>query len=522
MRSRVPADLTLIGMLASVYFIAGKLGLTLAFVHASATAVWPPTGIALAAVLVFGYRVWPGILLGAFLVNITTEGTLATSLGIAVGNTLEGLLGAHLVNRFARGRDAFGRAQDIVRFVALAGLVSTTVAATFGVTSLSIGGFARWSDYRAIWLTWWLGDAVGALIVAPPLLLWSRHSEGRWDPRRLGEALLLLLCLFLVGQTVFDGWLPMRIRNYPLEFVCIPFLVWAAVRFGQRETATAAVVLSALAISGTLRGFGPFARETPNESLLLLQAFLGVMTMMAMVLAAAVAESVRGEEARARLAAIVESSDDAIIGKSLDGRIESWNAGATRLYGYAADDVIGRSVSILAPPDRSEEVPQILARLKRGEHVQPFETIRVTKDGRPIAVSLTISPLTDSRGRILGASTIARDVTERRRVEEVARRAEILRSVMRLANASAHEINNPLAAMVFDLQLLDRERDGDAQVRVRVKRALESVWRIRDIIGRMQHITKLEVATHVGDVPEMLDLKNSAPDADAEIRDKTT
>src|ERR1700730_415701 len=158
MRSRVPADLTLIGMLASVYFIAGKLGLTLAFVHASATAVWPPTGIALAAVLVFGYRVWPGILLGAFLVNITTEGTLATSLGIAVGNTLEGLLGAHLVNRFARGRDAFERAQDIVRFVALAGLVSTTVAATFGVTSLSIGGFARWSDYRAIWLTWWLGD----------------------------------------------------------------------------------------------------------------------------------------------------------------------------------------------------------------------------------------------------------------------------------------------------------------------------------------------------------------------------
>ena len=282
------------------------------------------------------------------------------------------------------------------------------------------------------------------------------------------------------------------------------------------------MVLSALAISGTLRGFGPFARETPNESLLLLQAFLGVTSMMAMVLAAAVAESTRGEEARARLAAIVESSDDAIIGKTLEGRIESWNAGATRLYGYAAHEVIGRPVSLLAPPDRSDEVPQILERLKRGEHTEPFETIRVTKDGRPIAVSLTISPLTDSRGRILGASTIARDVTERRRGEEVARRAEVLRSVMRLANASAHEINNPLAAMVFDLQLLDRERDGDAQVSVRVKRALESVWRIRDIIGRMQHITKLEVATQVGDVPEMLDLKNSAPDADAEIRDKTT
>jgi PAS domain S-box-containing protein len=522
MRFRVPADLALIGMLASVYFIAGKLGLTLAFVHASATVVWPPTGIALAACLVFGSRVWPGILLGAFLVNITTEGTVATSLGIAVGNTLEGLLGACLVNRFAHGRDAFERPQDIVRFAALAGLASTAVAATFGVTSLSVGGFARWADYRAIWLTWWLGDAVGALIVAPPLLLWTHQPKERWDPRRLLEAILLLLCLFLVGQTVFDGWLPTRIRNSPLEFMCIPFLVWAAFRFGLRETAIGAVVLSALAISGTLRGFGPFARATPNESLLLLQAFLGVTSMMAMVLAAAVAESARGEEARARLAAIVESSDDAIIGKTLEGRIESWNAGATRLYGYAADEVIGRSVSILAPPNRSDEVPQILERLNRGEHTPPFETIRVTKDGRPVAVSLTISPLRDSRGRILGASTIARDVTERRRGEEVARRAEVLRSVMRLANASAHEINNPLAAMVFDLQLLGRERDSDAQVRVRVQRALESVWRIRDIVGRMQHITRLELANHPGDVPEMLDLKNSAPEAEPEMRDETT
>src|SRR5712692_6051908 len=139
--------------LAAVYFVAGKLGLRLAFVNPSATALWPPTGIALAALLVLGYGAWPGILLGAFLVNLTTAGSVATSLGIAVGNTLEGLLGAYLVNRFAGGRKTFDHAQNIFKFAFLAGIVSTTVSPTLGVASLSLGGFANWADIGAIWLT---------------------------------------------------------------------------------------------------------------------------------------------------------------------------------------------------------------------------------------------------------------------------------------------------------------------------------------------------------------------------------
>src|SRR6266446_2368297 len=208
MRYRSLPDLAMLLLLAAVYFAAAKIGLALAFVHASATAVWPPTGIALAANLVWGYRVWPGILLGAFLVNVTTEGTIATSLGIAVGNTLEGLTGAYLVNRFARGREAFERAQDIARYTFLAGMVSTAVAATVGVTSLTLGGFARWSDFGGIWFTWWLGDAVGALVVAPLLILWTRPPRRGRDGRRLRESLLLLAGLAAVGSIVFGGWLP--------------------------------------------------------------------------------------------------------------------------------------------------------------------------------------------------------------------------------------------------------------------------------------------------------------------------
>jgi diguanylate cyclase (GGDEF)-like protein len=281
--------------LAALYFIAGKLGLRLAFVHASASAVSPPTGIALVAFLLLGARVWPAIFAGAFLVNLTTAGSVATSIGIASGNTLEGLIGAYLVNRFAHGRQALDGAEDVFRFAVLAGIVSTTVAATLGVTSLALGGFARWADYGSIWLTWWLGDAAGDLVVAPVLLLWTTGPRVRPRPAQILEAVVLLGCLALAGGLVFGGLFPSPIKDYPLEFVCIPFVIWAALRFGAREAATTILLLSAIANRGTLHGFGPFARETPNESLLLLQAFMGVTSVTTLILAAVVAERGRVE-----------------------------------------------------------------------------------------------------------------------------------------------------------------------------------------------------------------------------------
>jgi len=165
--------------LATVYALAGKFGLALAFVNPSATAVWPPTGIALAAILILGPRAWLGIFAGAFLVNETTAGSLATSLAIATGNTLEAVLGAYLVNRFAGGQSALTRGRSLALFVLFAAGV-TTVSATVGVTSLSLAGFGGWPDYGRIWLTWWLGDAVGAVVVAPVILLWAAHPRLAW------------------------------------------------------------------------------------------------------------------------------------------------------------------------------------------------------------------------------------------------------------------------------------------------------------------------------------------------------
>jgi diguanylate cyclase (GGDEF)-like protein len=291
---------TVVGV-AVAYFVSAKLGLRLAFLNASATAVWPPTGIALAAFLLLGVRVWPAVFCAAFIANLTTAGSLATSLGIACGNTLEGVLGAYLITRFAHGRYVCDRAADLFKLVVFA-LLATTVSATVGVTSLWAGGFAPRADLGSIWWTWWLGDSVGAVLFAPPLLLWSTVPQVPWRPRRLPETLALAGALILVGLSVFGGLAPEALRNAPLEFLCIPVLVWAAFRFTRREAATAILVLSGMAIWGTLHGYGPFARPTRNESLLLLQAFTGVTAVMTLTLAAVVAERRAATEELRRLA----------------------------------------------------------------------------------------------------------------------------------------------------------------------------------------------------------------------------
>ena len=494
--------------LTGVYFVAGKIGLSLAFVHASATAVWPPTGIALAALLLYGYSAWPGVFLGAFLVNVTTAGSVASSLGIAAGNTLEAVVGVWLVNRWAGGRDAFTRARSIFAFAALAGGVATTVSATVGVASLTLTGFASPARFGEIWLTWWLGDTAGALVLTPALVLWATNQDHPLTRLAVLERALVLLTVVLVGAVVFGGLGPPWIGGSALEFLCIPPLIFAAFRFGPRAASTCVVLLALVAILGTWSGQGPFARDSQNESLLLLQAFLATLTIVTIPLAAVVRERELSEAALAHTAAIVASSDDAIIGKTLDGIVTSWNQGAERLYGYTAAEAIGHPISLIIPHDLGHELPAILDQLRRGERIEHFETARVAKNGRRIDVSVTVSPVRDTSDRIVGASSIARDITHRKRIEATMRERDTLRSVASLAAGAAHEINNPLAVIMGQAQLLAEEVEGAA--RQRLAEILEATDRIRAIVARMRHLTRVELLEDSSALPPMLDLRRSS------------
>ncbi len=304
-----PAYWALLLAVAAIYLAAAKVGLSMAFLAEQVSPVWPASGIALAAVLLLGPRVWPGIALGALLANATAEEPLLVAAGIAIGNTLEALVGGWLLHR---GRNGFrAPLDDLASAVALVGLaagLSTAVSATIGVTSLCLGGLEPWSHFGALWGVWWLGDAMGDLVMAPLLLTWlapwasPRWREG-WPRGRGGEIAALLVGAVVVCALVFARRPAAGMGPGPaLEYAAFPFLVWAAVRGGPRGASLVTFGVAAVAIGGTLARTGPFAGGTPHEGLVLLQTYMGVVALTGLFLAAAIAERDRSERARVDLA----------------------------------------------------------------------------------------------------------------------------------------------------------------------------------------------------------------------------
>ena len=290
-----------ITVLAGLYFAAGELGLALAFENASVSPVWPPTGLSLAALLILGIRFWPGITIGAFLVNVSTPLPFLTACGIAAGNTLEAVIGVWLITRVPGFRSSLDRLRDVLSLVFLGAILSTMVSASIGVLTLCLDNPELWSAAGRLWWRWWIGDAMGDLVVAPVLLLWCiRPCFGELSQRKL-EMLALLAGLLGTGWIIFG-------RRFDVSFLdnsywLFPFLIWAALRFGPRGVATALIVVSALAIVGTLKGYGPFARESAAESdsLVLLQMFLGIATVTGLILAASTAERENASQALRQL-----------------------------------------------------------------------------------------------------------------------------------------------------------------------------------------------------------------------------
>jgi PAS domain S-box-containing protein len=284
-------DLGVIAIVAGLYFLAAKLGLSLAFLNASVSPVWPPTGVAIALVLWLGYRSAPGVLLGALIANyMLTDVPLATAAGISAGNTLEAITAVYLVRRFVGSGSPFNRAIDVLKFVVFAAILSTAISATIGNVSLCVAGAASWKNFGWLWLTWWSGDAVGALVITPLILSWVEKPINLWRGWRLLEAALLLVLLSLLSVTVYTNLFLSAGPVRPWGHVTIPLLLWAAFRFGPRGVSTAMAVLSAIAIWGTINGYGGFAVFGENEALLYLQAYLANLMITTLSLAAIITE----------------------------------------------------------------------------------------------------------------------------------------------------------------------------------------------------------------------------------------
>jgi len=282
--------------LALIYHLAARLGLKMAYVQFNTSPVWPPTGIALAALLLFGLDLWPGVSLGVLLGSIFTGADFGVALGITLGNTLEALAGAYLLTRFVNFHNTLDRIRDVVG-LAIVAIFCTAISATIGTTTLMLAGHGNWAAFGAIWSTWWIGDLLGALVVAPVLLVWFSPPRFQMQRRQYVEGVFLLVLLILMTWYVFGGIPPGGILHQALIYMVFPFIIWAALRFGQHGATLTSLITSGIAIWGTMHGLGPFSQESLNDSLVLLQTFMAVVSLTGLILAAAMLERRNAAEA---------------------------------------------------------------------------------------------------------------------------------------------------------------------------------------------------------------------------------
>src|SRR5262245_56649020 len=225
------------------YFVLAKSGLALALIHPSASTIWPPTGFALAAVVLWGYRVWPAIFLAAMIANSTAAGSIGTAILIATGNSLEALVGAALINVWSNGRDTFSTSNTVAKFTVICAVLATPISATVGTTSQAIAGYAEWANFADIWLTWWLGDMISALVVTPVVVLWALSDSHAFRRTELIKSAAVIALAVAVGFVVFTSYFHIVAKAGALSFLAVLPLLWAALRRGPRDTAAASLIL---------------------------------------------------------------------------------------------------------------------------------------------------------------------------------------------------------------------------------------------------------------------------------------
>ena len=526
-----------VGVLAVLYFAAAKISLLLAIPPGYATAVWPPSGVAVAAVLLAGNRMWPGVWLGAALANLAVQASGVAALLLGTGNALEALVAAALIRRLIGIPTRFESGEDVFKFVAAAA-VGATVAATIGVSAIALVGAKPLADFAINWWTWWQGDLTGIIVFAPLILFWTARPSRRVSSSKKIEATLFAVVLAAAGYIVFgSGTTSLGIS--PALLLTFPLIIWAALRFEQLEVSAAITALCAIAIVYTIVGRGPFASSSVNASLLLLLAFVSIVAVTGLVLSAVVGQRRRAREAlqqarddlelrvslrtqeleeanqslrqdivvRTKLEDELRRSEEkfrllvggirdyAVFMLDPEGRIATWNEGAEAIKGYKAEEIIGEHFSRFYPQEAIDaRFPQmeleVAARVGRFED----EGWRLRKDGSAFWANVIITALFDSNGKLRGFAKVTRDMTERRRVVAL---EESERKMNEFLAMLGHELRNPLAPIRNALDLMRIQANGDSRLewaRSVIDRQLTQLTRLVDDLLDVGRISSGKIA----------------------------
>ncbi len=412
------ATLGLIALLTGLYFLTAKLGLALSVVGKSVTLIWPPSGLSLAALLIFGYRLWPGVALGSFIVNaLTATVPLAAALGMATGNTLEAVVGAYLLHRIVGTPFSLDRVRHVVALIVVAATGSTLISATLGVLSLCAGGVVPWSSFLSVVRVWWMGDAMGDLVFAPVLLVWTRRDDLPWSALRVVEAMVLVLTQLVLGLMIFGGLSAALLGIHPMVFTTFPLLVWAALRFGPKGAALSTLLGTLLALWGTLNGLGPFSGQAIIQEHTLLWLYANVVAVTGLVLAASVRERSSAQamalENQERYRSLISQASDGIFTFDPDThRLLEANPRFLSLLGYTEQDIGRLTLTDVMAIDASE-CNQHMQRLSEQQQNYLGECNYRHRNGALVPVEVAASVVRLANKRLVMVNV--RDTSERKR-----------------------------------------------------------------------------------------------------------
>lgn len=522
--------------LAIVYVAAARAGLMLDAVAGSATLVWAPTGIALAALLIGGFRLWPGILAGVLATNLLTGAPIPVAVGIGAGNTLEALAGAYALTRIPGFRRSLDRLVDVLGLIVFAALLSTALSATIGVSSLYLGGIVPLARFGETWRAWWLGDLIGALLVAPVVLAWSIMPRAVARDRIL-EAGALSLSLAAVSLIVFSAHAGDNHGALGEAYLFFPIIIWAAVRFGQRGSVSTTFLISVIAVGATVLGHGPFVQPQLHQSLIALQTFMAITAATFLVLGASISERdaatahlqkaitdqqrlmAERDASHQRLITVLEQAPMAIsIVEAPDGNVLFVNDEVERLTGRGpalsmSANIVGIRLAGSRPdgtPVKPDEWPIVRA-LRHGEIVRN-EVIRLERDdGHVLEITTNAAPVRNADGQIIAAVVIFWDVTAQRRAEEDLRRAHAAAAKANRAKSDflavmSHELRTPLNAIGGHIQLIEMEVLGPINEvqRDALKRVQRNQRHLLSLINDLLNLARIEaghVEYELADVP---------------------
>ena len=514
---------TRVVMLTALYFLGGLLGKKTAFLSGSVSLVWPPSGIALAAILLFGYRFWPGIAFGAVLFCFFDGVPFGFfTFGTAVGNTIGAVTCAYLLDRFVKFNYTMERTRDGVGFILLACGLGTTVNALFNVVSLIYDKKIAEEHIFSNLVACWVPNALAALVVTPVIITWAAPAALRLNYWRIAEALVCAAGLVAGTLISFNTWYVYGPQQYPLAFVPYPFLVWSALRFGPRGAATGTLLVAALAIYSLLHKRGPFFTSNEADSLPLIGSYIGVIAVSNLLLATAAAERRRAVAAvfenEKLLRTVMADQMDLICRFKPDGTITFANPAYCAFHGRTEPDLIGANFYKLLSPDESRGADPAAPPLPHaGQPLVTFDRRVQASDGRVEWQQCNLRRLERGGAATEEFQAVLQDITPRKRAELAAEEAKGSLELMnqQLQNAAtearnmaeqanrannakseflanmSHEIRTPLSGILGMVELLSQTR-LDARQREFAEAAVDSANALLHVINDVLDFSKIE------------------------------